>query len=657
MQSHSFTWNSRTLLRDGKPWIPFMGEFHYSRYPRDEWRTELYKMKACGVNIVSTYAFWLHHEKTENVFDFSGRRDAGEFLRLCAECGVYAWLRIGPWCHGEARNGGFPDWLVEKGIPLRCNNAEYLKYVRRYWEALYKNVKGALYKNGGSIIGIQIENEFGHCGGDGDPMHMEALLSLAKEIGFDASYYTATGWGGAVIGSMLPVMSCYCDAPWDRRFSALPPNQNYVFSHERNDVDVGSDFERGAHLTFNADDYPYLMAEMGGNIFVTFHRRPVATSLDTSAMSLVKLGSGANMLGYYMYHGGTNPDADVNETRESGSYCETPTLTYFPHSPIGEYGAIDASAKELKRLAMFVESFSETLAPLPCVLPDDGAKRPTDIDSPRYAWRRENGSGFLFVCNHQRGLTLAARAFNAPEYGDIRLESGEYGIYPFNIRMGACVLKRANATPLCILNGSTYVFWTDREPRYELDGSTDGIDIITLTGRQAMDAWLVKSDGVDRLCICENPVIEDENGIFVEARSDCRVSVVPDGRRIDISVPKGETRVECVRSNVNYQCYEYELSFTYADEPFNAFLRVDYEGSIAELYVDGAKAADDTFDGSVWEIGLRRFGFPKRAVLRIYALFEGMPVWLEKPPTFVDGRALSLRGLRVENSYQFRLDI
>ncbi len=657
MPNHTFAWNSRSLLRDGKPWIPFMGEFHYSRYPKNEWRAEIYKMKACGVNIISTYAFWLHHERNENEFDFSGRLDAGEFLRLCAECGVYAWFRIGPWCHGEARNGGFPDWLIEKGVPLRRNDSEYLKYVKRYWEKLYGQTKDALYKNGGAVIGIQIENEFGHCGGDGDPEHMETLLSLAKEIGFEAEYYTATGWGGAVIGSMLPVMSCYCDAPWDRRIAPLPPNQNYVFSHERNDVDVGSDFERGANLSFNADDYPYLMAEMGGGIFVTFHRRPVATSLDTCAMSLVKLGSGANLLGYYMYHGGTNPAGDVNETRESGSYSETPTLTYFPRAPIGEYGRIDDSAKELKRLAMFLQSFSETLAPLPCALPDNGAKRPTDADSPRYAWRKENESGFLFVNNYQRGLNLPNRAFDVPGYGEIELESGEYGIYPYNMKMGGATLKKANAAPLCVLNGDTYVFWCDGEPRYEFAGSTDGINIITLTGRQAKDAWLVRLKGVERLCVCEYPVIMDERGIYAEAQSDCSVSVIPGGRQIGVCVPRANPKVEWARVNVNYQCYEYELTFTYGADPHDAFLSVDYEGSIAELYVDGKKVADDTYDGSVWEIGLRRFGFPSKAALRVYALFEGMPVWLQKPPVFTDGRALSLRGLKIENSYQIRIEI
>lgn len=327
-RSTQYTWNQQHLIRDGKPWLPMMGEFHYSRYPHSEWRKELEKMKACGVDIVATYVFWIHHEEREGQFDFSGCRNLRAFLETCREAGLPVWLRIGPWCHGECRHGGFPDWLVEKPFPIRCNDERYMALVRRLWEAVYGQAKGLFHQDGGPIIGIQIENEFGHCGGEGGNEHIDRLWAMAMEIGFLAPCYTATGWGGAWIGSLLPVMACYCDAPWDPRLEPLPPSCNYIFSHERNDADVGSDFERGTHVTFDEDAYPYLLAEMGGGIGSTFHRRPTAIPADTGAMSLVKLGSGANLLGCYMYHGGTNPGGELNETRESGSYCETPTMSY-----------------------------------------------------------------------------------------------------------------------------------------------------------------------------------------------------------------------------------------------------------------------------------------------------------------------------------------
>jgi len=113
--------NSRHLLLNGRPWLPVMGEFHYSRCPDKNWEEEILKMKAGGVQVVATYVFWIHHEEVEGQFDWTGRRDLRRFVTLCARHGMYVQLRIGPWDHGEVRSGGFPDWLLKRvpaaGLP------------------------------------------------------------------------------------------------------------------------------------------------------------------------------------------------------------------------------------------------------------------------------------------------------------------------------------------------------------------------------------------------------------------------------------------------------------------------------------------------------------------------------------------------------------
>lgn len=650
-----FTWNQQHLIRDGEPWLPTMGEFHYSRYPREEWRNELRKMKACGVEIIATYVFWIHHEEEEGVFDFTGQRDVGEFLRICREEGLYVWFRIGPWCHGECRHGGFPEWLMRKAHPIRCNDPKYLSLVRTLWTALYRQTHAALYKEGGPVIGIQIENEFGHCGGEGGDSHINTLYDLAREIGFDVPYYTATGWGGAYIGKLLPVMGCYCDAPWDRRLEPLPPSPNYIFSHERNDVDVGSDFRRGEHVTFNEDDYPFLLAEMGGGINSTFHRRPTATPADAGAMALTRLGSGANLIGYYMYHAGTNPSPNLNETRESGSWCETPVLNYLPRSPIGEYGQISPLAKETKLLAMFTHDFGEMLALMPSFIPEDSANRSADTEHLRYAWRKAGKTGFLFVNNHQRCMELPDRSADVEGFGHIDINSGEYVIYPVNLPIGDAVLLSAHATPLCILNGNTWVFYCDNDPQYRIEGELGENRIITLTRREALNAWRVMRNNQETLIICEAPVLQTEAGIHIHTRSDAEWRDVLSGESGVVKVPQTENAVSCVRTNVNYMCYEYDLSIAYADAD-ESFLHIVYEGAIAELFIGGAKAADDNFDGKPWDISLRRFGNPEKATLRIYALFEGMPVWLQEAPAYEDGRALKLCSVAVENEYHLPIE-
>ena len=108
--------NSRYFLLDGKPWFPIMGEIHYSRYPREYWEESILKMQAGGIDIIATYVFWLHHEEIEGAMQWDGDCDLRYFVELCAQHHLKVFLRIGPWCHGEARNGGFPDWLQQKAL-------------------------------------------------------------------------------------------------------------------------------------------------------------------------------------------------------------------------------------------------------------------------------------------------------------------------------------------------------------------------------------------------------------------------------------------------------------------------------------------------------------------------------------------------------------
>ena len=113
--STEYTYNKLYLMRDGKPWFPVMGEMHYTRYRDDLWEESLRKIKAGGVTIVSTYQIWIHHEEEKGVFDFSGCRNLRKFVEMCGKVGLKVFLRLGPWVHGEVRNGGFPDWVIEMG--------------------------------------------------------------------------------------------------------------------------------------------------------------------------------------------------------------------------------------------------------------------------------------------------------------------------------------------------------------------------------------------------------------------------------------------------------------------------------------------------------------------------------------------------------------
>ena len=105
----SIRWDKHSLIFDGKRVVPVMGEVHYSRIPQNEWREEVRKMKQGGVTMIAAYVFWNHVEEVEGVFNWSGQRNLRGFLEVCKQEEMPVVLRLGPFCHGEVRNGGILD--------------------------------------------------------------------------------------------------------------------------------------------------------------------------------------------------------------------------------------------------------------------------------------------------------------------------------------------------------------------------------------------------------------------------------------------------------------------------------------------------------------------------------------------------------------------
>ena len=295
--------NSLYFTKAGVPWIGVMGEYHYCRDDRDNWRFELDKMKAGGISIVSTYVFWIYHEEEEGIFDFSGNKDIKAFFKYARETGLEICLRLGPWVNAECRNGGFPDWLLKKACEKRSNHPKYLRLVERYWRRLYEEVKDI------PLLAIQIENELVD-----RPEHILALKELATAIGFRAPLFTATGWNGSggaklPLDEVIPVFGGYPEAPWENHREKLPPSSHFFFNRMRNDADIGADLMPrpcGDGWQLPYERYPFATCEMGGGVQIGLLRRPIIRSMDIYALSLVELGSGNNWLGYYMYHGGSN---------------------------------------------------------------------------------------------------------------------------------------------------------------------------------------------------------------------------------------------------------------------------------------------------------------------------------------------------------------
>lgn len=235
--------NNLYMDEGGIPQLPVMGEFHYSRMHPNYWKDALLKMKASGINIVATYCLWSLHEEMEGELSWQEHLNLRRFIQLCKEVGLKVHLRIGPYCNAEIKNGGLPDWIIgNPNFRTRSNDPLYLNYVRRWYEAIYKQVKGLLYKDGGPIMAIQLENEYVSQGMI--ISHLMNLKKMAVEIGFDVPLYSMTHWMDSEYpkGEIVPYAGFYIEAPWMTSGKEEMPTSNFeFFTYNRLSDNIGTD--------------------------------------------------------------------------------------------------------------------------------------------------------------------------------------------------------------------------------------------------------------------------------------------------------------------------------------------------------------------------------------------------------------------------------
>lgn len=467
--------NDQFLTLDGKPWLPVMGEFQFSRYPDAGWEEEILKMKAAGVQIISSYIFWNHVEEVQGIFDWTGQRDLRRFAELCRKHGMYLFLRIGPWAHGESRYGGLPDWVMQESLP-RTTDPRFLRFVDVFYHQIGWQVKGLLWKDGGPILGVQIENEYGGKGPDGGPAYIFKLKRMAIAAGLDVPLYTVTGWDNAVWppGEFLPVYGGYPDAPWDPGPGPIPPSEVYLFRfNSRISGDMGVIGARHSGSPQTDPHTPFLTAEVGGGMQNTYHRRPVVSPDDVAAMVPVMIGSGANLLGYYMFQGGENPDGKLgplNESKSTGYPSDLPVKNYDFEAPLGEFGQEGPSYGDLKLFNYFLSDFGPELAPMavhpPAILPAGAG----DTANVRVAARTHGDSGFLFINNHVRNLAMPRHKqvqirLQLPSgpilipTSPVDIPTGSYFIWPVNMDLDGLRLRYSTAQPFCrVVSGKIILY-------------------------------------------------------------------------------------------------------------------------------------------------------------------------------------------------------
>lgn len=655
--------NNYYMSINGKPVIPVMGEFHFSRYPRAQWEEEIVKMKAGGVNVLPTYVFWAMHEPREGEFHWEGDLDMRHFLQLCKKHNMPVIVRIGPFCHGEVRSGAIPEWIFAKPLEIRSNDPEYLKYVKKLYAQIAKQLDGLYYKDGGPIIGCQLENEMQHSaspwaitytgedidftaaswnaqeaaigvegghkqasGAEAGNEHMRTLLKMAQAEGIITPFYTATGWGNAAVidNCAIPVTSAYTYPFWEN-YPKKSPFMMFKDIHHEPDY---------SPVRYNPDDFPSFCAEMGAGIQMIYNSRPIVTAKAAEALMVRTLGSGCNGIGYYMYHGGSTPHREGQNAFMSDESMGLPKISYDFQAPIGEFGLEGLMYRNLRLIHSFLNEFQDRLAPMETVLPTDWQKMtPDNRDDLRYAARMKDGKGFLFLVNsqdhdlgrHDQEGTVSIELGNETINIPVKLPKDESAILPFNLDMDGHLLKYATAQPLMrIMDGKTphYFFFAPDGVRPEFvfaGGKTfrpvpglkstfnmKGIKITTLTRRQALDA--IKVNG--RLLITDATVLPTADGAELLSLGKNNVDYIlypsKQGFKTQrVSVNKVEPKYAW------HQRGERRASLHVDSLPDDNvqeyFLRLDYVADVAMAFMDGQLCQDEFWHGVPWTIGLKRY--------------------------------------------------
>ena len=518
--------NNLYLEEGGIPQLPVMGEIHYNRMDSRYWRDALLKMKASGIDIVATYCIWSLHEEFEGELSWEGHLNLRRFIELCKELDMKVHLRFGPYCNAEIKNGGLPDWIVNnKNLVTRSNDPLYLEYTRRWYQAVYDQVKGLLWKDGGPVMALQLENEYVRPG-----MIVSHLLNLKKmavEIGFDVPLYSMTHWMDSEYpkGEIVPYAGFYIEAPWTASGKDEIPTSNFeFFTYNRLSDNIGTDIIKlegdVESLSGENNDSPFFTCEIGVGTTAFYQRRAVVPEEMAGENINLRLGCGANMMGYYMYTGGTNPVGKISTYQSSG-----PRISYDYQAPIREFGTLGTVMQETKKYNYFMNDFGTALAPAVAYLPTTNQDR----DNLQWAVRLNGNTGYLFCSNYlykhsrkdyknvQFSIKLKDETIRIPRQ-KVTVKNGTYFLWPFNQELSNVLLKYSTTQPVCSLkegNNHTYFFFEDDAiPGEYLIENKDirNIEVKNGSYRKEKDRYFINQLTPGKECIIK---ITKENGSTV----------------------------------------------------------------------------------------------------------------------------------------------
>lgn len=631
--SREVAWDSHSLILDGKRVMPVMGEIHYSRVPASEWPEAIRKMREGGVTLVATYVFWNHIEEEQGVYNWSGNRSLRAFLEACKAENMPVALRIGPFCHGEARNGGIPDWVFASGCKSRTEDSRFLKFVEDYYRQIFTQLQGLQWKDGGPVIACQFDNEY-----RGHGSYLMALKKMALEIGFDLPLYTRTGWPElktpVPFGEMIPLYGDYADGFWERSIKEGAGNYYKAFNFKafRSSTAIASEQiqNQTATITKGDEQYPFFTCELGGGMATAYHRRPYVYPLDAYSLAVVKLGSGSNLLGYYMYHGGTNPvgkNGYLNEHQRTPAtnYNDMPVLSYDFQAPLGEFGQPYPHYYSLRKLHMFMQDFGDVLAPMQASFPSPQNLKQYQDSTLRWSVRQAADSGFVFVNNYERFAGLKAKSGVQFSVGSmsfptrpITIPESTVCIFPFNI----AGIKYATAQIVARRNGNLYL---EQIPGIATEIALKNGKILRNVKAKGPEKpvadkiYLLTSEQAEKLFLNNNKAQSEVQKVEFSKVKDCSA----DYRQVPMGVNKA---AEAPVDSDFVRASEYEILLP---EHRDGLLEISYRGDVARLYCDGVLIDDNFYYGRPFVYAMRRIpAQAKKLTLKVLPFNPSFPVYL-----------------------------
>ena len=307
------TYQNDQFLMDGKPFRIISGAIHYFRVVPEYWEDRLKKLKACGFNTVETYTCWNLHERKEGQFDFSGMLDIERFIDTAEKLDLNVIIRPGPYICSEWDLGGLPSWLLKyPHMGLRCNDPVYLEKVKPFYRELLSRVRPHLCTNGGKVILVQVENEYGSYGDDSE--YLQAVVDAYRENGIDCLLFTSDGACNWMLsGGTLPNIVSVAN------FGTRAKQQFRILRD------------------FKGDGEPNMCGEFWCGFFDHWYEEHHYRDPANVADNLNEMFDAEASFNFYMFHGGTN-FGFTNGANHTQTLYQPTVTSYDCLAPVSENG-------------------------------------------------------------------------------------------------------------------------------------------------------------------------------------------------------------------------------------------------------------------------------------------------------------------------------